>query len=343
MLSISDVINAQGIVGKIQKVKNGIENASRNVKKDTEKRKEKEERTNPKSVDKSDFHSQNIGKVLFVKGPRSSVVEGEERSQEVLDLNSPSYLNIYLEDPLYNILAKQNKIGEYDVVSPGLTRRYYINNELICKYSENMDMDDFKTKVLLSEVFVPEDEMTFKENEFKVGVMAHVLSSLMDGTHTLKVDYVINISKEVPSSPGSAAISYENHEHLVASGEVKVNINKSDLNRYCKLYGRPKFSKGVLQSEAQLERTITDMIKADSKRTPIYMYGNDNWTILRGAFDRIVGREVRVYYVFINDKGRAELSDCVIRQDYDGRNYINAKFGLSRNAPAFKYVCKQNY
>src|SRR5690606_11274401 len=97
------------------------------------------------------------------------------------------------------------------------------------------------------------------------------------------------------------------------------------------------------QGESTLENQLVEMIKRDTKRDPIYVYASDSWTILRGSFDVITGREARLYYIFKNANGRCELADVMIYQAYEGNKYGHPRFLNNKYAPAFKYVVCQNY
>jgi len=343
VFSLQEEIYAQGLMGKIQRVKNGLENASRNIEESEAKKQEANERNNPPSVAKSDFHTRHIGKILFAKGGLNPELSDESQFVQAVDLKNAHSFNVYLEDPMYNIMCKHRHVKEFDVVVPVFTRKYYINNELIASYTDNMDQETFRQKAVFADVLVPANKTDFHENEFRVGVLAHVFSTLTDGKHRLKVEYILTVAKELPNTTGSAAREFENQEILMAAGEVDVHVNRQDRDAYCKAYGRPKFDKGVLQGQAQLEQRIAQLIRSDTKRDPIYIYAADNWTIVRGALDRVIARESRVFYVFKNQNGRAELADCKIKQEFDGQNYQNPAFGFYNYSPAFRYVCLQNY
>ncbi len=337
------VAHGQGVLGKVQKAVKGIENVNRNIKKNEERRAEVENKVNPKSTQKSEFHQARIGQIHFAQGQPNPQLEDETQFVKTVDLSSPSYFNVYLEDPLHTIVARNNNLEEYSVVNSAFIRRYYINDELIVSYGDQIEEDPFRQQHIFSDVLVPASHADFEEHEMRVGLLAHVFSSLQPGTYKLKVEYALVKSTELPNTDGSAAKYYDNQEFTIASGEVDVKIDAASLLKYCTRYGRPKFDKGVLEGQANLEKQIETLIKRDSKRTPVYIYANDNWTLNRGALDRVISREVRVYYVFTNDKGRCEVADCVILQGYDGSTYQAPKFTLSKYAPAYKYVCCQNY
>jgi hypothetical protein len=339
----SSIGNAQGLMGKIQKVKGNIENATKAPAQTVEKSDENEQTPFEEETPKSAPQVTTKGKILFSRGAIKRNVENPEQFVQELDLKSPSFFNVYLPAPMDQMSRQLQGLGPNDRVSASVTRKYYLNNEPIATYAAQVPTEEFKSQTIYSDVFVPASQASFKEQEFQIGVIAHVVSSLEPGTHRLKVEYVLNVNKEMPNTTGSAGKTYENTEEVIASGEVDVSITTNDRDAYCRAYGRPKYGKGVLQGEAQLEKRIKEMVNADSKVAPLYMYADDNWTLLRGALDRVTGRQVRIYYVFQNQSGRAELADCVIRQDFDGRNYQGATFAFDKGGRVFKYVCLQNY
>lgn len=354
---------AQSLLRKLEKAKSSIENAARNVEKREERKQEKQDRTNPASVEKTTFHEQQlgtaeanvkgsdksapytprVGKIMFGKGRTNPDIADQNAFVNTLDLSSPSFFNVYLEDPLRSIFVRINDVGEYGLVPSIITRKYYINNELIATYTDEVDSDEFRHKAVFSDVLVPSGQGDFERNEMRIGVLAHVFSSLSPGTHKFRAEYVVGKNTPKPSSNGSAAIEYDNEDIVVASGEVDLQIEANALHAYCTKYGRPKFSKGVIEGQAKLEQQLTQLVKNDRKRQPIYMYASDSWKIIRGSLDRIIGREARIYYVFTNESGRCELADFVVHQAYEGNGYGAPTFGVSTFAPAFKFVVCQNY
>ncbi len=362
LVATSD-LQAQSILRRLEKAKSSIENATRTSEKRKERQQEKEERTNPASVDKTTFHEQQleenktdatgsdkssdykprVGKILFAKGTANPNIEDQSTFVNTLDLSSPSFFNVYLEDPLRAIFLRLNKVGEYGLVPAIITRKYYINDALIAMYTDEVDSDEFKQKAVFSDVLVPSNQDDFYNNEMRIGVLAHVFSSLKPGTYKFRAEYVQTKSTPKPSTTGSAATEFDNEDIVVASGEVNIQIDANTLNAYCKKYGRPKFSKGVIEGQPKLEQQITRVLKDIRNHTPIYMYASDNWKIIRGQFDRILAREARIYYVRTNETGRCELADFVVRQDYEGNGYGAPKFGVNTFPPAFKFVVCQNY
>lgn len=353
---------AQSLLRKLERAKSSIENATRTAEKREERKQEQQDRTNPASVEKTTFHEQQlapqeasgsksdhspytprVGKIMFGKGRTNPDIADQSAFVNTLDLSSPSFFNVYLEDPLRSIFVRINDVGEYGLVPSIITRKYYINDELIATYTDEIDSDEFRHKAVFSDVLVPSDQSDFEYNEMRIGVLAHVFSSLSPGTHKFRAEYVVGKNTPKPSSNGSAAIEYDNEDIVVASGEVDLQIDATTRNAYCTKYGRPKFSKGVIEGQATLEQQLTQLVKNDRKRDPIYMYASDSWKIIRGAFDRIIGREARIYYVFTNESGRCELADFVVHQAYEGNGYGAPTFGVSTFAPAFKFVVCQNY
>lgn len=353
---------AQSLLRKLERAKSSIENATRTAEKREERKQEQQDRTNPASVEKTTFHEQQlatqeangsesdhspytprVGKIMFGKGRTNPDIADQSAFVNTLDLSSPSFFNVYLEDPLRSIFVRINDVGEYGLVPSIITRKYYINDELIATYTDEVDSDEFRHKAVFSDVLVPSDQSDFEYNEMRIGVLAHVFSSLSPGTHKFRAEYVVGKNTPKPSSNGSAAIEYDNEDIVVASGEVDLQIDATIRNAYCTKYGRPKFSKGVIEGQATLEQQLTQLVKNDRKRDPIYMYASDSWKIIRGAYDRIIGREARIYYVFTNESGRCELADFVVHQAYEGNGYGAPTFGVSTFAPAFKFVVCQNY
>lgn len=343
LMTITIDLKAQNILNRVERGVRSAQNASKNIQKSKEKQQQKEERSNPKSVEKSSFHEKNIGKILFAKGSTNANLEESGLFVTTLDLNSPSFFNVYLEDPLYAIHARNHQLKEYSVVPKVFGRKYYINGELIAEYTDEIDEIQFKQNAIFSDVLVPANYDDFKQNEMRVGVLAYVFSSLNPGTHKFKVEYVMTKSTPKTNNTGSAAIEYDNQDYVVASGEVDIKVDANSVNSYAKQYGRPKFSKGVIEGDKKLEEKLRAMVKSDANRTPIYMYASDSWTIKRGDFDRIIGREARVYYVFKNSTGRCELADFFVYQSYEGNGYGNPVFSRRKDGLPFKFVVCQNY
>ncbi|MET3732442.1 hypothetical protein [Moheibacter stercoris] len=340
LFTFGSEVNAQKLLNIIDKTVQGVENVKRNKEKNDEKEQNK---PNTKSVAKSNFHQNYMGKIMFAKGTPNSNLEDASQFVQTLDLNQPSYFNAYLPDPLYVLKASKEKLGEYDIVSPHIIRNYYINNQLIASYTDNIDGQIFKNALVFTDVFVPADGFEFDKNKFPVGALAHVFSSLNAGKHKLKVEYLINISEKIPAGNGSAAFNYNNTTLKVAEGEVDVQFTAAELANYTKAYGRPKYNQGVLQNDSKLIGQVSDLIKGNFKKTPVYIYADDNWRLERNYLDRVVSRSVQVYYVYKNDKGRCEVDNLVIKQNYDGQTYYAPVETINTYGKPFKFVVCQNY
>lgn len=288
----------------------------------------------------SDFHQKNIRKILFSKSQ-----ENLDMPQLVntVDLKQPYYINAYFENSLAEIKAERQPSEEYNQETPFIIRNYFINNELIASYNDVITQEQFSQTSAISDVLVPENENEFKANEFRMGVLSHVFSSLQPGTHRFKIEYQLNISTKKPQGNGSAAYIYENVPFTVATGEVDIAINASDLTTYCKNYGRPKFEKGIIHNEPQLEKQIAGIIKANRGKEPVYVYADDNWVLKRDALNRVLSREAQIYYIFTNDKGRCEMANFPIVQTFDGKSYYPPKEGFNKRGVGFKFASCQNY
>lgn len=299
--------------------------------------------TSSNEVPKSEFHTKHTGKILFAQRARNVALADESQLLSTIDLKQPCYVNAYLEAPLFTTKAQHEKIGQYDIVSPHVIRNYYINDQLIASYIDPITQDQFRNQPVLSDIIVPSNEYELADNKFRLGLLAHVFSALDAGAHRLRIDYQINISQPKSAGNGSAATDYENKPITVASGEVMLQISPQTLTDYCKRYGRPKFSKGVLAGQPQLEQQLTSFIKTNKGHHPIYVYADDNWTLRRGDFNRVVSRDVQVYYIFTNATGRCEMANFVATQSFDGSTYYPPKEGINKMGPGFKFATCQQY
>jgi len=338
-LTATETVMAQNFINKIERGIRTIDNVSNNMKNKEEDHRQTQDKINPQSTTKSPEHKSRQKQILFSSSPSAS----NANFLQQIDLNNPVYFHVYLEDPLHNLVVKANNSKKYDIVSTYVLRKYYINGQLIASYSDDLGEEVSKRHDLLTEVLVPKDHSEFKDNEMRIGVFAHVFSALSPGVHKLKLEFCIikNTPKKNGTNPDGG--EYDNEEIVVASGEVDVKVDANSVNTFARSYGRPKFSKGVLQGDPTLEKQLVDIIKRETNRDPIYVYASDYWTILRGAYNVITGREARLYYVFKNDKGRCELADVMMYQSYEGNNYGYPRFLNNKFAPAFKYVVCQNY
>jgi hypothetical protein len=331
---------AQNILNRVVKTVNAVENISRNEKNRQEKEANK---PNTKSVTKTAFQKEFMGKIMFGQGNLNPNLEDASKFVQTLDLTQPSFVNAYLPDPLYVIKASKEKIGEYTIVSPHVIRNYYINNQLIATYSDKIEDEVFKKSLVLSDVFVPANSTDHENNKFRVAVLSHVFSTLSPGTHRLKVEYQIHINEPKPSAGGSAAIEYDNKTFTVATGEVDVKFTQSELDKYCRTYGRPKFDQGVLIGQPQLESQVKSLIQKQKNITPFYVFANDDWELERDYFNKVISRKVLVQYVYKNPSGRCEIQNLMIKQSYDGSSYYAPVETINPNSPSFKFATCQNY
>lgn len=351
-------VQAQGLLKKVQKAAKDVRTAKgvltgaetqggTSTKSDAEILKETLETSNTAEENNHTASKKNttytgaVGKISFFTGTTNPNAD-KNSGISTIDLAQPIAMNAYLEDAIYNIKAHHEKIGKYDHIAPAVLKKYYINGELITTYWDNIGHEAFKENKVLSDVIVPDDIYAFKQNEMRVGVLAHVFSALKAGTHKFKIEYYTAINTPLPNTTGSAATEYKNEELLLASGEVDLKIDANTLNQYCKAYGRPKFGKGVLAGQAALEADIKSLIQKKG-HNPIYIYAEDNWKLYRNDFGVVTKRELLVYYVFTNDKGRCEAINFYVIQDNDNGKYYKVRESATQTSPMFKYVVCQNY
>lgn len=280
--------------------------------------------------------SENLGKIRFVSGSKNAVNPNQPGFVDAVNLSSPFHYTAYLEQSIGNYdIANNAKKGGAGV----FFKKFYIDNVLIANVPEELDEITYLNQTIYSDVLVPANQQEFLDNEMKMGVLAHVLSTLTPGMHQLKIEIVV-IKSIASSGGGGQGYTYDNTEVPIATGVVNVQIDQAALNNYTNKYGRPKISKGVLVGQANLEKQVIELIKRTDNITPVYVYAADNWKITRDAFNQIISREARGFYVFKNSTGRCEIADFVIFQDYEGGGYTNPKYHHSRFAKSFKYaVC----
>lgn len=337
LLTLSpQLVSAQKLFNQIERGIRAIDNAANNKNRNLNELSEKSKNSNVQNYKVTE------GKILFGTGSSTTSTSGIQPVSSI-NLTSPSFYQVQLSEPAHDIKKKIDNLGQYGVISNYVNINYYINNELITSYSDEIEPNTFQTGTVYAFPIVPSNNGDFKNNEMSVGVLAHVFSSLNPGTYKLRLEYTLtqNIKKENVTDYSQG--EYDHKEIIIASGEVNVQVDASSVNAYAKNYGRPKFTKGVLQGQATLENQIVEIIQREYNKTPIYVYASDSWTILRGNFDVITGREARVYYVYKADNGRCEMADIMIRQNYEGNNYGHPILRLNKYAPAFKYVVCQNY
>ncbi len=297
-----------------------------------------EDRNNSEAKSKNETAKINVGKIHFVKGSVNPRVDPSQYVKSI-DLSSPCYMIADLDLPIATI---RKQVNQNDLLVPEMSKRYYINGELIADYSDPIDDYIFSSSDRIPEVIVPSDPYEYDANKMRMGVWAHIFSNLGTGTYKLKVEvYIVkNIPYEVP---GEAGYRYNNEDVVIATGEVELKTDANLVNKYAKDYGRPKFSKGVLQGQSGLEAQVKSLIQTQRNETPIYIYADDKWDIKRGAFDRIISREVRLYYIVKTPSGRCELKDFNLTQDFNGSSYEAPFMGVRKFGLPFKFVVCQNY
>lgn len=280
-----------------------------------------------------------VGKIEFFNGTTNAT---GGTAVSTIDLSQSYYMRASLDGTLMDIKNIYENRRQYDVIVPNLIITYYINGQAIVTHVERLDDHTFRNNKVLSNPIVPTNRMDFKDNEFPISLLAHVVSNLNPGNYTFKVDYNIVTSVGRNATDGSASIEYDNTDRLVASGEVNLMIEAQSRDAFCKNYGRPKYSKGVLDFDAALEQQVKQLIERNTKHKPIYIFANDNFEYKRGALDRILARQVLCYYVFTNASGRCEISPFFIKQEFDGQHYA-FPVQLIYNDVFFRYGVCQNY
>jgi len=357
ILIATQFASGQNLLNKVKNVGNNVlgnkqENSSNNTSSNTNTQSSNDSTSDynysnnsssKKSSPKSDFHKKHVGKIVFANKKIDENFSDESAIVNEFDLSKPIYYNVYLDKTLSDYIAEQKGVNMNSYFAAGVTINYYINDELIATYYDDYYKtgyeggDLFKTRTILPEVLLPANDYDFSENKFKVAVFTHVFSILNDGKYDLKLEFLVPDYENSKLDENNSDLKHK----VVATGSAKINIKKDERDRYCRTYGRPKFTKGVA-SDPKVEKEFIEVIKRYNSNELIYVFADDNWVLKRNQWGDVISREAYVNFIYKNKTGRCEMDQLKISQSYDGKQYYNA-IALNYLKSTFKYVACQNY
>ncbi|MDQ1267145.1 MAG: hypothetical protein QG635_2299, partial [Bacteroidota bacterium] len=243
----------------------------------------------------SDYHKQNVGKILFSKSPIEIKKENPSAMTNDFKCSDNIWGIMYFKDSFKNMsFSNSFECNQY----------IKVDGKEVATYAFKMKPENLEETFLTTEIIVPPDKA--KTNGIKTYVKG--LSTISPRTHTIEV--ILQI-----------------HFETVAKGEFTLDcsdgvepiekINNDFANAAFKSIVMPQPAKRDAKLEAEMLKAMSDWPETPLKAVII----DEDWTINRNAFGVIEYRSIGAAVAFKTTDGKCRLFWLTFKQMYNGSSY----------------------
>ncbi len=242
-------------------------------------------------------HEQYKGKVVFAAAKIERAPEDDSKFKDTFSLSGPLFMRVYMEDSLYNIMAKQDlkpmTRGMFNSTAPGFSFKFQIND---APEEDWVAINYFTIEENYLEQFTAfgidnDSEINLLGNaqtEAAQNFAAFVTPLLQAGDNNVKIHVVA--SGRAKQLDG-AAVSFE---ETVASGEFTLRASRRELTSYVQEHG-PRLATSTHPENAELVKKFKEAINREW-RDEVFMGAttlSPTWSVEMHPYTGVpVGRSV---------------------------------------------------
>ncbi len=252
---------------------------------------------------KTDFHKNNLGKLVFAKSDVPA--DGAGATNSFANLAGGIYARAFMPQSIKNWYAPKGRSNSY---SQNLLISFSVNGKEYTAESA-VSKDDAEKATSIAFLFLPTAE---KDNSGISKMFVYTVSTLPAGKHK------INVSVRV-QDPG---IDFKDR-YLLGEGTIEVTINAAERDAIVKKYG-DKFEGNI---NTYQDKALAALIKQQYPAIAHKVWGEE---IVRNVLGQIIYRTVVVDCAYKNAKGEHVVDRREVKQEYVGGQWSKTLTGILR-------------